>query len=115
MDDQTLLTLASRKASRRRFFVAHALASSKRAKGLDDAGLAHEFGLALVDLPRLALRRMPEPETPRFEADLVRVADHAGVEREILRRVLAEASEYARSNGPPTGVHRVPGPGSRTT
>ena len=70
------------------FFVGSALIAYQRCAGADLAGLAAFLGCTVEELTRLALARRPDPHSPRFRAELARIAARTRTKEDRLAAVL---------------------------
>ena len=70
------------------FFVGSALVAYQRCAGADFPGLAAFLGCAVEDLTRLALARRPDPHSPRFRAELARIAARTRTKEDRLAAIL---------------------------
>jgi hypothetical protein len=82
------MTRAARRMEGDVFYMASALAAYRAIEGLDDESLAARLSCDVDDLPSLALCRRPDPTSPRFQAEVQRIADYAGVQPLALVRLL---------------------------
>lgn len=90
----TLVTDLAARAARRShtnpWVIAWALARYRRRHGLDEAALAAWLGLPEVQLVQLALCGRPELRSPRFAAQVARIASATGCNAERLAALLTE-------------------------
>jgi hypothetical protein len=87
-----LLRRAARRVVPDPFFMAGALDAYRALEGLDEPALAQRLGCPPDALVHLALCRRPDPTTPRFRADVERIAAHVGANPLALVRLLRAVS-----------------------
>lgn len=107
-NSSSLLRYAASRAASNRFFLAGCLAEFSRLHGAGEDELARFLSCSRNALPRLALCRRPDPESPRFRTDVERIAAACDVQAirlaQLIREVetmkaLAEAGQM-RQNTP---------------
>jgi hypothetical protein len=75
------------------FFVGAALSRFERRCGLEEDQLAALLGCEVAELPRLALYRWPNPDSPRFGEQVQRMADRTGADIVRLATILLLAAD----------------------
>jgi hypothetical protein len=70
----SLLRYAARRAAQNRFFLAEYLTEFRIFRGIAEDELARFLGCSPGLLPKLALCRRPDSESPRFRSDVERIA-----------------------------------------
>ncbi|MFN8557421.1 MAG: hypothetical protein U0531_08745 [Dehalococcoidia bacterium] len=98
-EQERLHRMAARRAEADDFFVGAALAAYRDLEELDDDGLMRALGCDRAGLTRLALCRRPDPASPRFMADVERIAAHAGALPIALVRLLRAVEAHAALSG----------------
>jgi hypothetical protein len=86
------------------FFLASVLAEYARSEGLDDAGLAAALGCRPAALTDLRLCRAPGMEPREFKADVVRVAEHFGLEPVRLAEIARRGQTLQRARAAAAGA-----------
>jgi hypothetical protein len=69
-----LLRYAAKRIAHNRFFLARYLNEFRASRGITEGELARFLGCSPVLLPKLALCRRPDPDSPGFRADVERIA-----------------------------------------
>jgi hypothetical protein len=87
------LALLAARASADERFLGWALARYQRQHGLSDRLLAHCLAMRPEDLDRLRLCRRPEPGSPRFAEQVVRMASLARCDADRLANLLDDIAE----------------------
>lgn len=90
--DDELLRRAAQRAADRPFFVASDLAAYRELHQLGEEALAEFLGCPPEQLPRLALCRRPDPDTPEFRREVERIAEHVGARAPRLAQLLREVA-----------------------
>jgi hypothetical protein len=85
-----LLQHAAKKVAQNRFFLAGYLNEFKIIRGITEEELAQFLGCSPGLLPKLALCRRPDPVSPRFRADVERIAVAFDIRPEHLARLMRE-------------------------
>lgn len=85
-----LLSHAAKRASQHPFFLAADLEQFRAHRGIHEADLARFLGCSLEVLPKVALCRRPDPESPRFRSDIHRIADAFGLQTDHLVQLIRE-------------------------
>jgi hypothetical protein len=75
------------------FFAGAALSRFERRTGLEEDQLAAFLGCEVAALPRLALYRWPNPDSPRFGEQVQRIADRTGADVVRLATILLFAAD----------------------
>jgi len=85
-----LLRYAARKAAQNRFFLAEYLNEFNIIRGMTEEELAQFLGCSLGLLPKLALCRRPDPDSPRFRSDVERIATAFDIQPGRLVQLIRE-------------------------
>jgi len=85
-----LLSHAARRASLHPFFLGRDLYQFRAHRGIDETNLACFLGCLPELLPKVALCRRPDPDSPRFQSDVHRIADAFGLQADRLVQLVRE-------------------------
>jgi len=85
-----LLRYAARRAAQNRFFLAEYLNEFNIIRGMTEDELARFLGCSPGLLPKLALCRRPDPDSPRFRSDVEWIAATFDIQPERLARLIRE-------------------------
>jgi transcriptional regulator with XRE-family HTH domain len=91
-DPNHLLRHAAQRALQHPFFLAADLEDFRQQRGMQEADLARFLQCTHQTLPRLALCRRPNPESPAFYSDIQRIASALGVDPTSLVRLIREVT-----------------------
>ena len=81
---------AARRASQHSFFLAADLEQFRVRQGMEEGQLARFLGCAPEVLPRLALCRRPDPQSPSFRSDIQRIASALGLQQDRLAQLVRQ-------------------------
>ena len=85
-----LLRYAAKRAATNRFFLAGYLNEFSSIRGITDEDLAQFLGCKPEHLPKLALCRRPDPDSPSFRSDVEQIATVFNMQPEHLARLIRE-------------------------
>ena len=85
-----LLRHAARRASQHPFFLAADLEQFRVHRGIQETDLARFLGCSPEVLPKVALCRRPDPESPRFRSDTHRIANFFDLQTDHLVQLIRE-------------------------
>jgi hypothetical protein len=85
-----LLRYAAKKVAQNRFFLAEYLNEFSIIRGITEDELVQFLGCSSGLLPKLALCRRPDPDSPRFRSDVERIAAAFDIQPERLVRLIRE-------------------------
>lgn len=87
---QSLLRYAARKAAKNQFFLAEHLTEFRGIRGMTDDDLARFLGCTPEMLPKLALCRRPDTESPSFRSDVEQIATAFAIQPVRLVQLIRE-------------------------
>jgi hypothetical protein len=85
-----LLRYAARRASQYPFFLAADMDHFRSHLGMEETDLARFLGCLPDFLPKLALCRRPDPDSPQFRSDIQRIAGAFGLQTDRLVQLIRE-------------------------
>lgn len=89
-NDLSLLQYAAKRAVQSRFFLAESLKEFCINRGMTEDDLAGFLGCSLELLPKLALCRRPDSDSPKFRVDIERIATAFNMQPIRLVQVIRE-------------------------
>ena len=89
-----LLKHASQRASKRKFFVASALAEYQKREGLGEQELSEYLQCSLEDLPKLGLCQRPDPSADNFRGQIAKIAAYVPINADRLAHILLGAGAH---------------------